>query len=59
MVSPSSSSAPTLQAFRAVPRTGVVYVTKEATARGYRTGDFDEVRRGLDRLEAMIRGYQE
>jgi aspartate/methionine/tyrosine aminotransferase len=39
MVSPSSSSAPTLQAFRAVPRTGVVYVTKEATARGYRTGD--------------------
>ena len=27
------------QAFRAVPRTGVVYVTKEATARGYRTGD--------------------
>jgi N-succinyldiaminopimelate aminotransferase len=39
MVSPSSSSPPTLQAFRAVPRTGVVYVTKEATARGYRTGD--------------------
>ena len=29
----------TLQAFRSVPRTGVVYVTKEATARGYRTGD--------------------
>ncbi len=28
----------TLQAFRAVPRTGVVYVTKEATARGYRPG---------------------
>ncbi len=27
------------QAFRAVPRTGVVYVTKEANARGYRTGD--------------------
>ncbi|MFL6201795.1 MAG: pyridoxal phosphate-dependent aminotransferase [Thermoanaerobaculia bacterium] len=39
MVSPSSPSAPALQAFRAVPRTGVVYVTKEATARGYRTGD--------------------
>ncbi len=32
-------SASTLQAFRTVPRTGVVYVTKEATARGYRTGD--------------------
>ncbi|HKI05789.1 MAG TPA: pyridoxal phosphate-dependent aminotransferase [Thermoanaerobaculia bacterium] len=30
---------PTLQAFRSVPRTGVVYVTKEATARGYSTGD--------------------
>ncbi len=29
----------TLQAFRSVPRTGVVYVTKEATARGYKTGD--------------------
>ena len=28
----------TLQAFRSVPRTGVVYVTKEATARGYRPG---------------------
>jgi N-succinyldiaminopimelate aminotransferase len=39
MVSPSPPAAPTLQAFRAVPRTGVVYVTKEATARGYRTGD--------------------
>jgi N-succinyldiaminopimelate aminotransferase len=30
---------PALQAFRTVPRTGVVYVTKEATALGYRTGD--------------------
>src|SRR5215216_958728 len=30
---------PTLQAFRSVPRTGVVYVTKEATVRGYATGD--------------------
>jgi aspartate/methionine/tyrosine aminotransferase len=39
MISPSSPSAPTLQAFRAVPRTGVVYVTKEASVRGYRTGD--------------------
>jgi N-succinyldiaminopimelate aminotransferase len=39
MSTPFSSSATALQAFRAVPRTGVVYVTKEATARGYRTGD--------------------
>ncbi|HWM89456.1 MAG TPA: pyridoxal phosphate-dependent aminotransferase [Thermoanaerobaculia bacterium] len=39
MLSPSPSAAPALQAFRAVPRTGVVYVTKEAMARGYRTGD--------------------
>src|SRR4051794_6711773 len=36
--SPPSDST-TLQAFRSVPRTGVVFVTKEATARGYRTGD--------------------
>jgi N-succinyldiaminopimelate aminotransferase len=28
----------TLQAFRSVPRTGVVYVTKEAQAHGYRSG---------------------
>jgi len=28
----------TLQAFRSVPRTGVVYVTKEAQGRGYRAG---------------------
>lgn len=41
MFSPPPSSAPALQAFRAVPRTGVVYVTKEAIARGYRTGDLE------------------
>jgi aspartate/methionine/tyrosine aminotransferase len=34
-----SSRPSTLQAFRGVPRTGVVYVTKEAGARGYRPGD--------------------
>ena len=39
MTIPSAPSAPALQAFRAVPRTGVVYVTKEAIARGYKTGD--------------------
>jgi hypothetical protein len=40
MNSPGSASAPsTLQAFRSVPRTGVVYVTQEAMARGYKTGD--------------------
>ena len=38
-MSSSSQAAPSLQAFRNVPRTGVVYVTKEAMARGYRTGD--------------------
>ncbi|HEX6901445.1 MAG TPA: pyridoxal phosphate-dependent aminotransferase [Thermoanaerobaculia bacterium] len=39
MTSLTPPPAPTtLQAFRAVPRTGVVYVTKEATARGYRPG---------------------
>jgi aspartate/methionine/tyrosine aminotransferase len=30
-----------LHAFRAVPRTGVVYVTQEARTRGYRAGDPD------------------
>lgn len=30
-----------LQAFRSVPRTGVIYVTSEAAARGYRTGHPD------------------
>ncbi len=37
---PSTLSRPMrLQAFRSVPRTGVVYVVKEAAARGYRPGD--------------------
>ena len=35
--SPPADST-TLQAFRAVPRTGVVFVTREATARGTRLG---------------------
>jgi len=40
MTTPSPTSAPsTIQAFRSVPRTGVVYVTQEATARGYKTGN--------------------
>ncbi len=38
LLSPPAQRAGTLQAFRAVPRTGVVYVNKEAAARGYRTG---------------------
>jgi len=38
---PSTPSPQNLQAFRTVPRTGVVYVTKEASARGYRTGHPD------------------
>ncbi|MFL6197107.1 MAG: pyridoxal phosphate-dependent aminotransferase [Thermoanaerobaculia bacterium] len=40
MTTPLPPAAPAiLQAFRAVPRTGVVFVTKEATALGYKTGD--------------------
>jgi N-succinyldiaminopimelate aminotransferase len=39
MATRSQPSATALQAFRAVPRTGVVYVTKEAIAHGYQTGD--------------------
>jgi N-succinyldiaminopimelate aminotransferase len=38
LISPPSASPQSLQAFRTVPRTGVVYVTKEANARGYSTG---------------------
>jgi N-succinyldiaminopimelate aminotransferase len=37
MTTPAPPS--TLQAFRTVPRTGVVYVTKEAMARGYGSAD--------------------
>jgi aspartate/methionine/tyrosine aminotransferase len=40
VAAPSTLSRPArLQAFRTVPRTGVVYVVKEAAARGYRPGD--------------------
>ncbi len=41
LLSPPAQRAGTLQAFRSVPRTGVVYVNKEAAARGYRTGHPD------------------
>ncbi|MEA2693503.1 MAG: N-succinyldiaminopimelate aminotransferase [Acidobacteriota bacterium] len=39
-LSPGAAQAArsTLQAFRSVPRTGVVYVTKEAQSHGYRSG---------------------
>jgi aspartate/methionine/tyrosine aminotransferase len=40
-IAPHSNLTGTLQAFRSLPRTGVVYVTKEATARGYRAGHPD------------------
>ncbi len=36
-----AESPTTLHAFRSVPRTGVVYVTQEAAARGYRAGHPD------------------
>jgi len=39
MTTTDSPSPTTLQAFRSVPRTGVVYVTQEASAHGYKTGD--------------------
>lgn len=46
MISPPSAAfaaegRPALQAFRSVPRTGVIFVTSEAAARGYRTGHPD------------------
>jgi aspartate/methionine/tyrosine aminotransferase len=41
MSSPSALRAGSLQAFRAVPRTGVVFVTREAVAHGYHSGHPD------------------
>lgn len=38
---PPATVSPCLQAFRPLPRTGVVYVTGEAVARGYRAGHPD------------------
>lgn len=38
---PSEGRSRRPQAFRPVPRTGVIYVTSEARARGYRAGDPD------------------
>jgi N-succinyldiaminopimelate aminotransferase len=40
-LAPSLRRPATLQAWRRVPRTGVVYVTKEATSRGYHAGHPD------------------
>lgn len=37
--SPVSVSAPSISAFRSVPRTGVIYVTNEAVKRGFSTED--------------------
>ena len=42
----------TLQAFRRVPRTGVIYVTHEARSRGYRSGDDDWCNLGQGQPEA-------
>lgn len=39
--SAGNERAETLQAFRQVPRTGVIYVTHEARSRGYESGDAD------------------
>jgi N-succinyldiaminopimelate aminotransferase len=38
-VAPPAGRWATLQAFRALPRTGVIYVTAEAAARGYTSGN--------------------
>jgi len=37
----TEATSPHLHAFRNVPRTGVIYVTSEATKKGYRPGDAD------------------
>jgi N-succinyldiaminopimelate aminotransferase len=38
---PADPSPPSIQAFRTVPRTGVIFVTTEAHRKGYRPGDPD------------------
>ncbi len=52
---PQSPEAPTFQAFREVPRTGVIYVTTEATKRGYSASNDDwcNLGQGMPESEAL------
>src|SRR3954452_14937384 len=44
---------PTFQAFREVPRTGVIYVTTEAQKRGYPTDDWCNLGQGMPEADAL------
>jgi hypothetical protein len=52
---PPSADGPTFQAFREVPRTGVIYVTTEATKRGYSASNDDwcNLGQGMPESEAL------
>ena len=51
----SGSAEPTFAAFREVPRTGVIYVTTEATKRGYTqtSPDWCNLGQGMPEAEAL------
>jgi len=53
--SPTLTTKVDLQAFRSVPRTGVIFVTSEAEARGYRTGhpDWSNLGQGQPEIGAL------
>lgn len=52
---PQAGDAPTFAAFRDVPRTGVIYVTTEATKRGYSgiSDDWCNLGQGMPEAEAL------
>ena len=52
---PQGSDAPAFSAFREVPRTGVIYVTTEATRRGYasESDDWCNLGQGMPESEAL------
>nr|HEX4312795.1 pyridoxal phosphate-dependent aminotransferase [Kofleriaceae bacterium] len=52
---PPTADAPAFQAFREVPRTGVIYVTTEATRRGYSpaSDDWCNLGQGMPEAEAL------
>src|SRR5665647_3638460 len=51
----SAADAPTFQAFREVPRTGVIFVTTEAQRRGYSpsSDDWCNLGQGMPEAEAL------
>src|SRR5690349_12477170 len=54
-VAPAALEAPTIAAFREVPRTGVIFVTTEAQRRGYSpsSDDWANLGQGMPEAEAL------